>query len=251
MAIAAAWAGMYLFLSNQSWRSRAFAVCTAASGIVCALVSMSRGALLGCLMIICGSAVCYGRGKEVIYVGVILFLGAWMIGGESQDDNKEIGMYGATMKRFADKRDTVGSRADYLIKDLEIGLTDYPFGTGLGIGQPFGSVGSLSIRALENEHGRILMEVGIPGLIGIFLMRLMIVVVIGSYLFSCTDKTLLAFYAPSTAMIAVSFLFNIAFNHTNSSMTWCVVALIFGAFGLQDDAQKTSKAGLDPRPMTN
>jgi len=123
-------------------------------------------------------------------------------------------------------------------KTFEIGLTLYPFGSGLGVGQPFGSAGGVSIRALENEQGRILMEVGLPGLFGVFAIRVMVISAFGSRLVGYRDSRGPAFLSASLVMITASFLVNLAFNHTSSSMTWCVVALAFWS----DASSSTSAA---------
>lgn len=232
MALAAGWAGTYLFLSSANQSRRLFGVAVAASGLVCALVSMSRGGVLMWLLLVIGTFICFGRVRELLYLALMAALAYWMLAASPAEETMEADMYGATLRRFENSSDNVGSRLEMKIQEIQDGLTRYPLGLGLGAGQPashFASRATDKLRVIEDEMGRILLEVGIPGFLGVVLIRLLVVKGMSSLLFSSLDKRLRALYAASLMMVTLSLLSNTVFNHTWSSVTWCVVALVFGA----------------------
>jgi hypothetical protein len=241
MAAAAGWAAIYLFLSDSSLGRRWFAVTVAASGIVCALVSMSRHGLILCLATIIGGAGFFRRGRELVLIVVVAGLGFWLFSGASDEETSETGMYSATMRRF-NESDSFGQRLTYMFLNINEGLTEYPFGIGLGIGQPGGYESmafTLRNGIIENEQGRIVQEIGFFGMLGVVFMRFLVVRGIGSAYSSTTDRKLLALYAASLPMVTLAFLTNTVFNHTYASVTWCVVALVFAAMRTQEEGYGT------------
>jgi hypothetical protein len=171
----------------------------------------------------------------LLYLGLMAAVAYWILAASPAEETMEADMYGATLRRFERSSDNVESRLEAKIQEIQEGLTRYPLGLGLGAGQPashFASRATDRHRVIEDEMGRILLEVGIPGFLGVVLIRLLVVREMSSLLFSSVDKRLRALYAASLMMVTLSLLSNTIFNHTWSSVTWCVVALVFGAMRL-------------------
>ena len=242
MSAAAAWAGCYLFLSRTRVASRVFAVVVLFAGLVCALLAMSRTGLLMYFITAVGGVFCFRRGRELAILGALVFLG-YLVFSEGLEGSQEADVYRVAMKRFSTS-DSVGHRSDYFFNDMYYGLTDYPFGVGLGVGQPGGHVSEDNLtgknRSLENEPARIVQEVGISGLVGVFFIRLLPLGLILPRWRKCTDKPLLALYAVTIPFLFVAAITNLAFNHTLSSLYWGVVALVIGAAELPEVNQENA-----------
>jgi hypothetical protein len=236
MAAAAGWAAVYLFFSAKGIFQRGFAAGVALAGIICSLVAMTRHGLIVCLFNMVGGALAFQRGGKglqlLLVVGAIL----WILRNSNDPDATDVSMYGATVLRFTE-RDSVGSRFAYAIDNFTQGMNNYPLGHGLGAGQPGGVVASegtlANFSVIENEQGRILFEVGIPGILGVYLIRFAAAWEIGTSLFRTKEPRLLALCAASFPMILSAFMVNMAFNHTSSSLTWCVVAVVLGGLQLR------------------
>jgi hypothetical protein len=231
IAATAAWAGIYLFLSQSRIARRAFAVAVLIAGLVCTLLAMSRTGVLMALITVVGGVFCFRRGREIAILGGLVFF-AYMLFSEGLEGSQEAEVYRVATKRFTTS-DSVGNRTTYFFNDLYRGVTEYPFGVGLGVGQPGGSVSEANpnggARGLENEPARIVQEVGLPGLAGVFFIRLLPFAFILPRWRKCKDRRLLALYAATIPFLFVGAFTNLAFNHTLSSIYWCVVALVFGA----------------------
>jgi hypothetical protein len=226
----AAWAGTYLFLARPSTGSRVFAIAVLLSGVVCALLAMARGGLAVWLFTVCFGILCFGRRREFIGAAGLALLGYIILGG-ALEDPKDMEVFTTAMKRFQTS-DSFEQRVSYFFVDLSLGITNYPFGLGLGVGQPGGYVeGTSLIRdhgILENEPARIIQEIGIPGILGVFLIRLLPFAFMFPKWRNCTDKGSLALLSATIPYLLVAASTNLAFSHTQSSVYWCLVALVLG-----------------------
>jgi hypothetical protein len=227
----AAWAGSFLFLSQTSVKRRTFATAVIVAGLVCALLAMSRTGILMWLISTVGALLCFRRGRELAIMGTLVFIG-YMVFSEGLQGSQEASVYRVAMKRFSGA-DSVGHRTNYFFDDLYLAVTEYPFGSGLGIGQPGGYVSETNpnggTRGIESEPGRIVQEVGVPGLIGVFFIRLLPFGLILPLWRKCKNRPLLALYAATIPFLFAAAMTNLAFNHTLSSLYWCIVAVVLGA----------------------
>ena len=78
-----------------------------------------------------------------------------------------------------------------VVDDSCLGVAEFPFGVGLGLGQPGGlhSVGLKMERFIESEWGRIAYEVGVLGLIGALRLRVVAAWMMWRGLRSTTNPT--------------------------------------------------------------
>src|SRR5262249_40497020 len=95
----------------------------------------------------------------------------------------------------------------------------------------------------ESEPARIIQEVGILGLLGTFLIRLLPFALLVPRWRRCKDRHLLALYAASIPFLFAAAFSNLAFNHTLSSVYWCVVALLLGVAELPEDGRQARGSG--------
>jgi hypothetical protein len=216
---------------------RFLALATAIAAVSCALLAMSRHGLILCLLNIVAGVACFRRGKGLLFIGLVGLAMYWSFGRGGAEETSEVSAYVATIRRFEDG-DTIGERVHYVLANFYDGLTLWPLGRGLGAGQLGGVIAEglsfQKMRILENEQGRILYEVGILGLFAVFFIRFLVLREELPALLREDSVPFRALYAASFPMILTSFLVNLAFNHTSSSMTWCVVALVFAAMRLRN-----------------
>lgn len=228
-------AGACLFLTGGGIR-RGLGVAGVVSGLVCSLLAMSRIGFIPCLLTLAISPLCFGRRKEMIYVGILAVIAMWLVGGTDHDNAGEAGVYDVAMKRF-DHADTTSDRIAYFIQDFTGGISAAPLGTGLGCGQ----VGGYEARGekfnmkqyCESEFGRIVMEIGVLGFAAVLAMRVRAIWMVAAELRAHPGRRLLALCAAALPFLALSGIINLAFDHVRSSFFWAVVALVAGAIRLE------------------
>src|SRR5262249_41828344 len=77
ISVAGSWVASYLFLSGGSIHRRLFALGVAISGIMCALVSMSRAPLIICLFNFTLGVLCFRRPQGLLFIGILAVLCLW------------------------------------------------------------------------------------------------------------------------------------------------------------------------------
>jgi hypothetical protein len=236
MAGVASWAGIYLFLSGSNPIRRLFAVATMGAGLLCATVAMSRGGAYFCAITVVGAVVLFRRVKEMIFLGVIAILAYtfFVSSGEGTDEGgggitAEIGK-GLTGRLT--QREGLSDRAGYALQNLYLGVSGHPMGEGLGVGQVGGnfiSTGKASWGGgYETELGRVAFEVGVLGLIGVFLWRIAALREMWRRLSTSQDPKARALLAASMPLFAILAVNSMSFNHTASSFAWAIVAVALG-----------------------
>jgi hypothetical protein len=246
----ASWAGMYLFLSGTNLGRRLFAVAVVAASVVCALVSMSRGAIFLCALTVGGAVMLYGRIREVFYVGLLVLVGGWTLFGGSDpgDQAADPGLQAGLAGRFS-TADTVSERAGYMLMNIQLGLTQDPLGHGLGVGQVGGNYAAYGKWSwgggYETEVGRIIFEVGVVGFLGVMLWRLVAIFLMGRQLRSA-DSNVRAMLAPALPFYTYLAVNQMSFNHTGLAAAWAVFAAVFGVTCLRSTAAPNTSA----RPAT-
>jgi hypothetical protein len=252
MAEAGSWAATYLFLSSTTALRRLLAVAVAVASVSCSLVAMSRTGLVLALVNVVGGAICFRRARGVVFVALIGVAAYWLFWSGSASETAEVSAFSATMRRF-EESDSFMDRLLFGVYELQYALSQWPLGAGLGAGQP-GAAFAVGMhlsdfRVVESEQGRIIYEVGLPGLLSVLLIRLLVFWRVLVELLHATNPVVRALYAASFPMILTSFLGNLAFNHTGSSMTWCVITLVFGAMKIDCADQRSAEPRARLGPM--
>jgi hypothetical protein len=254
MSAAGGWAATYLYLSATGNFRRLLAPVVGLAAISCSMVAMSRHGLILCLLIIVGAGACFRRAKGLIFVGLIGLVVWWMLGGTTHQHSTEETAVGATMRRFSEG-DSLWARIEYDLDNLYEAISSWPLGVGIGAGQVGAAVVQQdtyrSFHAIENEKGRTIYEVGIFGFLSVYLIRFLVLANLFPQMLECDDLQRRALYSASFVMILTSFLVNMSFNHTSSSMTWCVVALTFAAMNVKSGAGEIRMAPSRSTPGFN
>jgi hypothetical protein len=238
MAGLGGWAGTLLALPLPGRRKtlRQFGFVVIGAALVCALVSMSRSALLvwgvcvvGAFALFWGMSraliACIGVATVVVAVG--LASPKEQLEATSGPDSITVGM----MNRIRHS-DTFSERLSMVLDELWLGVSQYTLGEGLGLGQPGGMYASYGARVnggTEFEWGRIAFEVGVAGLLGALLIRIVPGVICWRTLLVARDPVQRAIIATALPFFGIMALGNMAFNHTGNSAAWAVMTFALAA----------------------
>lgn len=239
-----AWAGIYLFLSGGAAK-RMVGVIIMIASLLCGVLSMSRTGIFLALLTIGCAVMFFRRGKELVLVGSLALAIYVLLGSDAPDQQGQGAAYAVAMKRF-ERADSLGHRISYFFNDVARAFEAYPMGSGLGDCQR----GAFAIahpvvanfNVIENEPGKILTEVGVLGLLGVYLIRLAPIFLMLPRWKRCQSPQALALYAASIPFLLISAATNVAFNHTLSTVYWCVVALVFALENMPDPSGTQSPA---------
>lgn len=238
MAGFSAWAGMFLILpirGRKKW-IRWVGVCALLAGLVCAAVSMSRSGLMFWAVTVMGGLLLYLRASNVLLLGLaVVALFAAFLGANPVEDLDMISSSDSLAHGLVDRignSDSFASRVGFVVDNFIAGITNYPFGAGIGVGQPGGayaSSGRRDIANIESEWGRVAFEVGIFGLLGVLLVRFQVGLICWRALRKTTDvhrRLILATALPFFGIMSLGWM---AFNHVGSSAAWAVLTFALAA----------------------
>lgn len=233
MACLAAWAGVLLSgpAPGRTTFVRLLGLAAITAGGVCAAVSMSRGAVLGWGFICVGTVLLYLRASTSMFLVLAGAMGLGTLvlirpGDNFEDAVGKSSIVTGVVHRFS-STDSAADRIAMLVSDFSVGIGEFPFGVGLGLGQPGGlhSVGLKMERFIESEWGRIAYEVGVLGLIGALVPRIVAAWLMWRGLRSTTNPTRRLVLAAALPMFCFCALGTMAFNHTGNTAAWAVAAL--------------------------
>jgi hypothetical protein len=233
MSVLSAWAGIILAarLPGRKKMTRAIGVAAIVAGGICAAVSMSRGAVLGWGLTCVGALLLYVRASSALFLvlAATSAIGSLILIRPGENFENAFGMrsiVSGVAHRFT-LHDTISDRLMMIANEFAVGIGEFPFGVGLGLGQPGGlhAVGLKMERFIESEWGRIAYEVGVLGLIGALVPRFVAARLMWRGLWSTTNPTRRLVLAAALPMFCFSALGTMAFNHTGNTAAWAVAAL--------------------------
>ena len=211
---------------------------------------MSRSALLVWGITTAGGWLLYARANQALaaVLGVLVLVASFGLANPAEQLEAKAGgnSLAAGMLNRIRSSDTFADRLDGVLNEIVIGVTAYPMGEGLGLGQPGGMYASYNIRAsggTEFEWGRIAFEVGIAGLIGALLIRFVAGLMCWNALRATSDpvrRLVLATVLPFFGIMALGLM---AFNHTGNSAAWAVMTFALSVLPHQRHATIASRGG--------
>jgi hypothetical protein len=226
LSVLASWAGCVLLLCRApAWSGQ---VCLAA-GLVCALAAMSRYGLVCSLFVIGASLVFSRKGWSLLVFWAVLLGSFFLTMGGVLQESSEDGLFQGALTRHREA-DSIFQRLSYGIQALKA-YEETPLGEGLGITQ----AGQKAVEAARNQRGRyeseparILYEIGLAGLAGIFLGRVLLL----HLLWTCQARPpsagrLLANHLCRVGFwaLAVYFVVGPCFNHISSTFV-CIITAV-------------------------
>jgi len=227
LAVAGAWAGCVLLLLHpRHWLGYAFL----AAGFVCAFAAMSRYGFFLASVVAVGALVVSGRRPglvlTVVCAGAILMT---LLGREDEHSD----LFSGIFTRHA-ASDSFRERASVQVQVL-MALEDVPLGKGLGFTQAAEKAAGVDPGAgakYETEPARVVVEIGLIGLIGTIMIRLVYLYQLWSASRSAepgatsisTTVNWTSFWA-----LLVYFLHGPSFNHISSTFVLTIAAVALGA----------------------
>lgn len=252
MAGLGAWAGVFLSipLPGRARKLRQLGMAALAASLVCALVSMSRSALLVWGVTAIGGWFLNARANQsvVAVMGVVVAVMAFGVSNPTEQLEQMMGKeslaYGM-MNRIRSS-DSFADRLEQVLRDTVFGATEYPLGEGLGLGQPGGMYAAYGFRGglggKEFEWGRIAFECGIVGLAGVLVIRIVAAAKCWNALKTTTDVSRRAVLATALPFFGIMALGNMAFNHTGNSAAWLVMTFALAAVISEDARVRKAQA---------
>jgi hypothetical protein len=248
MAGVSGWAGTFLALplAGRSLWLRLIGLGAILSGYVCSATSMSRGALAFWAVSFIGGCLLYLRPRQILVILLTICVIAPFLGGEADDGGEDSPIspnsITAGLAYRLEHGDSFTDRGGYMLNNLLLGMSRYPLGEGLGIGQPGGAYAAgLGRRSgvIESEWGRITFEIGILGLAATLFIRFSTFrLCLMELVRNPTDHTrlVLATVLPFFGIISLGWM---VFNHTGNSFAWSVIGLGLGAILKQSTQAET------------
>ena len=229
------WAGMVLLsLASNQW-DRIFGWIGIVSGFGCSLAAVSRSPILIGGAMILSWAVLY---RVSLFAGLrIILVGALMWGLVVYFDLAPTfsGLGQAVIDRNESSGETFEGRAFGQLQEGYEALTIAPLGNGLGteqVGGNYYSTGVMSFTTYETQMPRIIMEVGLLGLVGFLMICAAAIMSLQVAKRSAASGAEQSALLATQLLLASMFYTNVIFNHTASSFAWLIfVVALAGCMG--------------------
>lgn len=227
------WCGMVGLSLARDIRQQIFGAATLVGGVACGLASVSRGpVLMAALMLVAWLTFSefWASKKARALAGALLLLG----GAAVFDLTSTIFDLGQGLRlRVESANDSVSDRALGQFDDALEAIGLAPFGSGLGteqIGRSAFTMGMLANVTFESQLPRIVLELGVLGLIGFIVVSIGAVAALQASKRRCADGGEKAALLATQLFLIASFFSNIVFNHVASAFAWLIFTAVMAAF---------------------
>jgi hypothetical protein len=241
MACVGAWAGLSLICLAVG-RIRYFAAgwVIYLAALVCALVSISRGAVIIVLLSLMVFVFSAGRRGMVNLVTATAGLATMFVVGYAFDLNQKVTALGdKVVERMDEASDTLEGRTMDPITEIGSAFIMAPMGGGFGTEQVAGvyaDTGRMDFRSFESQFPRIVLETGILGLAGFFVTCIGVLGTLFYARYDCLTEGHRRVCLLSMFLIGTLFFTNIVFNHTASFFAWAIFAVTIAATSARSEA---------------
>ena len=239
LAILAAWAGVCLLLRRQRTLGSLFV----AAALACASAAVSRTGILGALAVVIFSYLLLPSGRrDMVIVILVLGLGFYYVARDQQTTD-EFSLASSTVFRFRTAGDTFGERIFGMIEQPWLAVQEVPAGVGLGLGQSVGAMMKAQLPtkvAFESELARIVLEIGVFGLIAVVIMRVSVIATLWTTCRSARPE-FLPIRLASLVAVGLYFASVTYFGHVASTFAWLVVLVALATCELETRAGASSR----------
>jgi hypothetical protein len=231
-SVVGVWCGMVCLSLARDLRQQIFGGAALLAAVACGLASVSRGpVLIAALMLLIWLAFSgFWRDKKARTLCGALALLAIALSSDLTTTFFDLGQ--GLLLRAETANDSVNDRAFGQFDEAITAIDLAPFGNGLGteqIGRSAYSAGLLASTTFESQWPRIILELGVIGLMGF------VVVCIGALAALQAAKRRAAGQGEKAALLATqlfmlsSFFSNIVFNHVASAFAWFIFTAVMAA----------------------
>lgn len=219
---AAVAAGLILASTQTEKRKIYIGYATVVGGLICAGTTVSRGVAVATIAELVTWLVLSGRVKTLAsgLALVIAVIGGLQLFGGS---NSVTEILSAAQRRNEVAGDSATGRILMLFIEVPYAIVDAPFGVGLGtqqIGGTFYATGSMAFASYEAEWPRIVMEMGLIGLIGVAITHLGTIFLFASAWRMSRQPAIRTVYLTLAVVCGLWFVGGVVFNHVSSSFFW-------------------------------
>ena len=241
LATLGAWAGLSLLCIAQG-RLR-YIICGwgfYVAALICALVSISRGTVIMVLVML-GVLAISGRQaignllKGIVAVGLLVAIGYAL-----SFNPVLVRLTDTVIARHTSSDDTVGGRTVGPFMEAGLAAEISPLGLGFGteqVGGVYAETGVMSMRRFESQFARLVIETGLVGLIGFFMMSAGTLYVVFQVRRAISDEGLRRVFMLSAFLLAIFFFTNVVFNHFASFFAWMLVTITLASASRIDHSQ--------------
>jgi hypothetical protein len=232
-SVVGVWCGMVGLSLARNISQQLFGGAALAAGLACGLASVSRGPMImGALMLLLWlifSGFWTNKKARTIAGTILLFAIAALSGLTTTFVDLGQGL----RLRAETSNDTVKERALGQFDEAFDALNRAPFGSGIGteqVGRSAYSGAQLANTTFESQLPRIILELGMLGLVGFVAIAIGTVAALQHAKRFCSSSgDRAALFATQLFMIA-SFCSNIVFNHVASAFAWLIFTAVIAAF---------------------
>ncbi|MGH7888105.1 MAG: O-antigen ligase family protein [Candidatus Binatia bacterium] len=231
-SVVGVWSGMVCLSLARDLRQQIFGGAALVAGIACALASVSRGPILiAAIMLLVWlifSGFWAGKKTRTIAAVIALFTIAVFL-----DLSAIFFNLGQELRLRAEtSNDTVNERALAQFDEALEVLKLAPFGNGLGteqVGRSAYSAGQLAQTTFESQLPRIILELGVLGLLGFMSIGAGAVAALPVAKRYCKSSDEKAALLATQLFLLSSLLSNIIFNHVASAFAWLIFTAVMAA----------------------
>jgi hypothetical protein len=242
MALIASWAGSYLVLTRPR---RIVGYVFVLAGLSCTAAAISRSGMFPSLILVASVSLLSVAQMRYALVLSPIIAAIWLAMsynpssnlGPSWGSSESTSIWNAVFQRHGSS-DTVAQRASSYVSTALRAL-ETPLGNGLGVGQTLADVDVDAVsgrrRALsDSEVTRIILELGVIGLIAVIGGRLAVVVVLWrSLAVASRYPRFVQLRRVSLVAVALFFVHNVAFDHVACTFAWVIATVALATFEIE------------------
>jgi hypothetical protein len=245
LAMLGSWAGTCLLLRNP--RQLLLGGLFVVAGLTCTSAAVSRAGILGVMVILIFSSLLLPTGRREVIGLLLLFFLAGMYLAQDIGDQDEFGLASSTFVRFTSGGDPSG-RLLSILHDPWVAIQEVPAGVGLGVGQSASAMMKVPLPVtvrLESELGRVVLEIGIVGLLAVIVFRISVLRTLwtsgGGFFDSAQSTVFVPLRMASFVAVGTFFAGMTYINHVGATFAWLIVMIALGTCEIEARSMRSEK----------
>ncbi|GMQ81801.1 MAG: hypothetical protein BMS9Abin05_1237 [Rhodothermia bacterium] len=229
MTVLGVWSGMSLRALSAKARDQSLGLFAVVAGFTSGFAALSRSAVFMGLALVAVRLLFVGRDRQLLILIVVGMLGYGYLSVDrptSQVELKVTLVSGVFIRQS--RSDSVLDRFGSWATQLSDAIDTVPLGNGFGVNQIGGRAVETGRRVLvsyEAELARLVAEVGVPGVLGVLVIRIGLLLVLFHAWRGMVNSPVRDALLLSIAALSLFFVSNTAFNHVAAGFVWPIAAI--------------------------
>lgn len=229
MTVVCIWAGLCLRTISEKFQDQILGLVAVIAGFVCGFAALSRGAIFMGLALLAMRLFAFGRDRQILVIIIIGALGYTYLSVDLPRNRSgaDISLTSGVFVRHS-RSDSVSDRFSSWGIQLLDASEKVPLGNGFGLNQIGGravEIGRRELVTYEAELARLVAEIGVPGLIGVLVIRIgLLLALFHAWQRMPASPTRNAVLI-SIATVGLFFVGNTAFDHVAAGFVWPIAAI--------------------------